>query len=74
MYARIVRFKGVLDVVAAGARPEWAEIAAELGFADQPHLVREFHAFAGMSPSAWYLGLGVRRDVGFVQDVAECSA
>ncbi|GAA0037429.1 helix-turn-helix domain-containing protein [Brevibacterium metallidurans] len=30
-----------------------AEVAAVCGFADQSHLVRDFTAFAGLSPTAW---------------------
>ena len=39
------------------AQPEtargWAGIAAESGYADQAHLVREFAALAGEPPTAW---------------------
>jgi hypothetical protein len=30
---------------------DWARVAADAGFHDQPHLVREFRAFAGLSPT-----------------------
>jgi AraC-like DNA-binding protein len=30
----------------------WARIAAESGYADQPHLIREFRRFTGTTPSA----------------------
>jgi AraC-like DNA-binding protein len=50
--ARLVRFDRVLRRLHDGPSP-WAELAAELGYADQAHLVREFREFAGTSPSAF---------------------
>jgi AraC-like DNA-binding protein len=69
-FARVVRFKGVLAAASAGT-PDWAVLAAELGFADQAHLVREFKAFSGQTPSA-FLGVNpeLTGDVGFLQDAA----
>jgi len=32
---------------------QWARLAAEHGYYDQPHLVREFRQLAGMSPTAY---------------------
>lgn len=67
-FARVVRFKGVLAAASVGA-PDWAGLAAEFGFADQAHLVREFKAFSGQTPAA-FLGENPEpaRDVGFLQD------
>ena len=31
----------------------WSAVAARAGFADQPHLVREFRTLLGVAPSAW---------------------
>jgi len=39
-----------------------ADIAARTGYFDQAHLAREFHAFAGCSPSRW-----LADEFGFVQ-------
>ena len=50
--ARLVRFDRVLRRLDDG-RPEWAQLAAELGYADQAHLVREFREFTGTSPGAF---------------------
>jgi YesN/AraC family two-component response regulator len=36
----------------APGAPGWAEIAREAGYADQAHLIREFRAFAGTTPTA----------------------
>jgi AraC-type DNA-binding domain-containing proteins len=35
----------------------WAEIAIECGYYDQAHLIREFRAFAGMNPPAFFAQL-----------------
>jgi len=37
----------------AGARPTFAQLAADCGFYDQAHLAREFRALAGCPPSQW---------------------
>lgn len=43
--------------VTAGAPPDWARLAADLGFADQPHFIREFRAVLGTTPSAYAASL-----------------
>ena len=57
-YARLQRFRAVVDAVQRGTRVEWSRVAADCGFYDQPHLVREFHEFAGMTPSAYCAARG----------------
>jgi AraC-like DNA-binding protein len=49
--ARILRFQNLLRLVGEGPLRAWAYLAAEGGYADQPHMVREFREFAGQSPS-----------------------
>jgi AraC-like DNA-binding protein len=51
--ARMLRFHQACRLAKAGAAQGWAGIAAESGYADQAHLVREFAALAGESPTAW---------------------
>ncbi len=34
-------------------RPALADIAAELGYADQAHFTRDFHAVTGLTPSTY---------------------
>jgi AraC-like DNA-binding protein len=65
-FARIVRFRSLLSTVWATGPSDWAGLAAEAGYADQPHLVREFRNFAGLSPTAYFAPR--EEDVGFVQD------
>lgn len=50
--ARMLRFHRACALARRG-RTGWAGIAAEAGYADQAHLVRDFAAFAGETPTAW---------------------
>jgi len=52
LWLRIERLHRAIASSIGGARP-WAEIAANCGFADQAHMVREFKALLGESPTAW---------------------
>jgi AraC-like DNA-binding protein len=51
---RILRFQEVLGALRGQPpRPDWARLAAEHGFYDQAHFIRDFRAFTGVTPSAW---------------------
>jgi AraC-like DNA-binding protein len=50
--ARMARFNRALALARDGGARDWADIAAECGYADQAHLVREFRDFAGAPPTA----------------------
>ncbi|HEU5419132.1 MAG TPA: helix-turn-helix domain-containing protein [Streptosporangiaceae bacterium] len=52
--ARLIRFDRVwrhLDREAG--RPDWAQLAAEAGYADQAHLIRDFRQFTGTTPGGY---------------------
>ncbi len=52
--SRIARFHHAMEIATAEAsRPDWAGIAADCGYVDQAHLVRDFTTFAGRPPLAW---------------------
>jgi len=51
-YARLARFERALRAVRAADAPSLGLIAAQAGFADQPHLTREFRHFAGFAPGS----------------------
>jgi AraC-like DNA-binding protein len=54
--ARTMRFTHAVARIGEGVRGgalDLAAVAADCGFADQPHLDREFREFAGTSPSGW---------------------
>lgn len=61
--ARLVRFEHVLRRLDRPRPGPWVRIAAESGYADQPHLAREFRAFAGTTPAGFLasVGAGPRR-------------
>jgi AraC-like DNA-binding protein len=50
MLARIGRFQRAMRLRSAGR--DWVSVAAEAGFADQSHLIRDFRQFAGAAPSS----------------------
>jgi AraC-like DNA-binding protein len=53
-YARMFRFRRVVDLVSNGVRNlDWAQLAMSCGYFDQAHFNREFRAFAGMTPGEY---------------------
>lgn len=67
--ARLVRFERVLRRLDQLRRPSWERIATESGYADQSHLVREFRAFAGTTPTDFSARLRTAgEEVNSVQD------
>lgn len=51
LLARLVRFDHLVRRLKSGPPASWAELAAELGFADQAHLTREVRGFTGVTPT-----------------------
>ncbi|MCB8907764.1 MULTISPECIES: AraC family transcriptional regulator [unclassified Streptomyces] len=45
------------EAAGAAGGPDWAALAVELGYSDQAHLVREFTATIGVSPTAYARGV-----------------
>jgi AraC-like DNA-binding protein len=48
--ARLFRFRRAVSVVDSGKHVRWADVAHNCGYADQAHLIRDFHQFAGSAP------------------------
>jgi AraC-like DNA-binding protein len=49
-YARVTRFLRAVVIADRSSSPAWAAIAADAGFCDQSHLVRECRALTGLAP------------------------
>ena len=49
--ARLIRFDRVLQGLDRPGRHGWARTAADAGYADQSHLIRDFRTFTGGTPS-----------------------
>jgi AraC-like DNA-binding protein len=50
LFARLGRFQMALDIKRASGS-SWLDVAHELGYFDQMHLVKDFRAFGGDAPS-----------------------
>ncbi|MFC8174672.1 DUF6597 domain-containing transcriptional factor [Streptomyces sp. NPDC057242] len=53
------RIHEALERAEAAGAPDWAALAAELGYSDQAHLVRDFTATIGVPPAAYARGPSV---------------
>jgi AraC-like DNA-binding protein len=56
--ARILRFRATLDVLAIQREADFAQVAIDLGYYDQPHMNREFRSLAMMTPMQYLDALG----------------
>jgi AraC-like DNA-binding protein len=73
--ARLVRFDGVWRRLDARRPLDWGQVAAEEGYADQAHLIRDFRQFTGTTPTAFTAGaLASRRGADEVNSVQAGSA
>jgi AraC-like DNA-binding protein len=50
LYCRLARFQSALAYVRRGRNVDWARAAAELGYADQSHMIAAFREFSGLTP------------------------
>lgn len=67
LHQRIRRFRRVLDML--GQAP-MARVAADCGYYDQAHLIRDFKEFTGVTPSVW---LSTQTNVLFFQDSVDAQ-
>jgi AraC-like DNA-binding protein len=47
LFARVCRFQHASATIRAGREQDWAALALELGYYDQPHMIHEFRELAG---------------------------
>ena len=61
-YQRVRRFQSVLRQMDSGAATGWGDVVAGCGYFDQAHLIHDFQAFAGLSPTAYLALRGAYRN------------
>ena len=59
-FARLRRFQHALCHVHATPNPDWCDLAAATGYADQAHFIREFRSFSGLTPCGYHARRGAR--------------
>jgi methylphosphotriester-DNA--protein-cysteine methyltransferase len=52
-YMRIIRFSHIFHAFTTG-KDNWAQLGLEAGFYDQSHFIKNFKAFTGEDPSAYF--------------------
>ncbi|MGQ2995972.1 MAG: helix-turn-helix transcriptional regulator, partial [Variovorax sp.] len=57
-WRRLARMHGCLRALRATPMPAWAEVAVDSGFYDQSHMVNEFRALCGVTPTE-FLGRAI---------------
>jgi AraC-like DNA-binding protein len=50
-WRRLARIHDCVHVLRQGEPASWAALAADCGFSDQPHLINEFRAICGLTPT-----------------------
>jgi AraC-like DNA-binding protein len=53
LFSRVRRFQRALVLVRRSAVPNWPALALECGYCDQSHMIRDFLAFSGFSPTEY---------------------
>jgi AraC-like DNA-binding protein len=54
LFARIVRFQGLVHALLSNDVALWASVASDTGFYDQAHMINEFRDFAGAPPTTFF--------------------
>jgi AraC-like DNA-binding protein len=54
LFARITRFQALVRVLLSTDVARWASMASAIGYYDQAHMINEFRAFAGSSPTVFF--------------------
>jgi AraC-like DNA-binding protein len=53
LFSRIQRFHQTRNFIQQNSSPNWADLALDLGYFDQSHLIREFLEFSGLTPTEY---------------------
>jgi AraC-like DNA-binding protein len=51
-FRRLLRFQALVEAIKHDGRAtSWAALAHDAGYCDQPHMIREFREFSGLTPA-----------------------
>lgn len=53
-YAELVRFHRLIDATPVAGEAPWSELAADGGYYDQSHVIRDFKRFTGYTPAEYH--------------------
>lgn len=53
-FARVVRFRNVIETLPSRDEVDWADVALEHGYYDQSHLISDFRELGGVTPSSFH--------------------
>ena len=56
MFARVVRARRLMARLRQESEIHWSAVALEAGYYDQSHLISDFRALTGLTPSRWLAG------------------
>ncbi|MDX1983845.1 MAG: helix-turn-helix domain-containing protein [Bryobacteraceae bacterium] len=52
-YCRILRFQQAVRLAHRATESDWTRVAADCGYFDQSHFIRDFREFSGLTPAAY---------------------
>lgn len=61
-YARLCRFQRALHLLESSELATWADVVVACDYFDQAHVIHEFQAFAGLTPSTYLALRGTHRN------------
>jgi AraC-like DNA-binding protein len=67
LFARITRFQSLVRALLSTDVSQWASAASAIGYYDQAHMINEFRAFAGSSPTVFFQPHGGAMDSAKIQ-------
>lgn len=73
-YCRILRFQQAVQYAHRGRALDWAQVALDCGYYDQPHFIHDFRTFSGLTPVGYQaLRTSFHNHVKFLQSDEEAA-
>lgn len=69
-YARVVRFRALINYLLSSPGASWLDVTYKFGFHDQAHFIKDFHRFTCLSPNQ-YLAIDQSFDGQFVKALSK---